>query len=90
LALQFAVNPFYSSFSLLLHTRTFFATPLAEKMHLLFSACRQSENPFPAFFFVANFYSFLINMPIIHIEEIKTSLLTLFGRVPGSMEEKGR
>ncbi len=37
-----------------------------------------------------NFYSSLINMPIIHIEEIKTSLLTLFGCVPGFMEEKGR
>jgi hypothetical protein len=79
LALQFAINPLYSSFSLLLHTRTFFATPLAEKMHLLLSACHQSENPFPAFFFVANFYSSLINMPIIHIEEFETSLLTLFG-----------
>jgi hypothetical protein len=29
-------------------------------------------------------------MPIIHIEEIETSLLTLIGRVPGFMEEKGR
>jgi hypothetical protein len=29
-------------------------------------------------------------MPIIHFEEIKTSLLTVFGRVPGFMEEKGR
>jgi hypothetical protein len=28
-------------------------------------------------------------MPIIHIEEIETSLLTLFGCVPGFMEEKG-
>ncbi len=45
-------------------------------MHLLFSAYHQSENPFPAFLFVANFYSSLINMPIIHIEEIETSLLT--------------
>jgi hypothetical protein len=62
-------------------------------------------NPFSLFFFSAasypcifhtrfllchNFYSSLINMPIIHIKEIKTSLLTLFGRVPGFMEEKGR
>jgi hypothetical protein len=79
LASQFSINPFRPSFSLLLHTRAFFATPLAEKIHLLFSACHQSENPFPTFFFVANFYSSLINMPIIHIEEIETSLLTLFG-----------
>jgi hypothetical protein len=28
-------------------------------------------------------------MPIIYIEEIETSLLTLFGRVPGFMEGKG-
>ncbi len=50
--------------------RTLFAIPLAEKMHLLFSAYHQSKNHFPAFFFVANFNSSLINMPIIHIEEI--------------------
>jgi hypothetical protein len=59
---------FQSSFSLLLYTRTFFATPLAEKMHSLFSASHQSENPFPAFLFVTIFYPSLINVPIIHIE----------------------
>jgi hypothetical protein len=48
-------------------------------MHLLFSANQQSENPCPAFFFDTNFYSSLINMPIIQIEEFETSLLTLFG-----------
>jgi hypothetical protein len=31
-----------------------------------------------------------MNMPIIYIEEIETTLLTLFGRVPGFMEGKGR
>jgi hypothetical protein len=77
--LNFQLTLFNLPFSLLLHIRTFFATPLAEKMHLLFSANHQSENPFPAFFFVINFYSSLINMPIIHIEEFETSLLTLFG-----------
>jgi hypothetical protein len=46
---------FQSPFSLLLYTRTFFATPLAEKMHSLFSASHQSENLFPAFFFVTIF-----------------------------------
>jgi hypothetical protein len=52
---DFAMNPSCSSFSLLLHTRTFFAIPLAEKMHSLFSADHQSENPFPAFFFATIF-----------------------------------
>jgi hypothetical protein len=37
-----------------------------------------------------NFCSSLINMPIIYIEEIETALLTLFGRVPGFIEGKGR
>jgi hypothetical protein len=46
---------FCSSFSLLLHTRTFFTIPLAEKMHPLFSADHQSEYPFPVFFFVTIF-----------------------------------
>jgi hypothetical protein len=40
---------------LLLYTRTFFATSLAEKMHSLFSASHQSENPFPVFLFVTIF-----------------------------------
>jgi hypothetical protein len=43
---KFAINLFCSSFSPLLHTRTFFAIPLAEKMHPLFSANHQSESPF--------------------------------------------
>ena len=53
---------------------------------------RQSSirKSFSRFLLCHNFYSSLINMPIIHIEEIKTSLLTLFGCVPGFMEEKGR
>ena len=33
---NFAINLFCSSFSPLLHTRTFFAIPLAEKMHPFF------------------------------------------------------
>jgi hypothetical protein len=45
-----------------------FATPLAEKMHSLFSTSHQSENPFPAFFFVTIFHPSLIYVPIIHIE----------------------
>jgi hypothetical protein len=47
------------------------------------SACRR-------FLLCHNFYSSLINMPIIYIEEIETSLSTLIGRVPGFMEAKGR
>jgi hypothetical protein len=52
---NFRLILFQSHFSLLLNTRTFFAIPLAEKMHSLFSASHQSENPFPAFVFVTIF-----------------------------------
>jgi len=52
---NFRLILFRSHFSLLLNTRTFFAIRLAEKMHSLFSASHQSENPFPAFFFVTIF-----------------------------------
>jgi hypothetical protein len=31
-----------------------------------------------------------MNMPITYIEEIETALLTLFSRVPGFIEGKGR
>jgi hypothetical protein len=85
-----SINLFCSSFSPLLHTRTFFAIPLAKKMHPFFSAYHQSENPFFGFLLCYNFCPSLINMPITYIEEIETSLVTLFGRVPGFMEGKGR
>jgi hypothetical protein len=86
---KFAINLFCSSFSPLLHTRTFFAIPLAEKMHPFFLLIINPKS-FSRFLLCHNFYSSLINMPIIHIEETETSLLTLIGRVPGFMEEKGR
>jgi hypothetical protein len=55
-----------------------------------YSANHQPENPFSRFLLCYNFCSSLINMPIIYIEEIETSLLTLISRVPGFMEGKGR
>jgi hypothetical protein len=36
------------------------------------------------------FHSSLMNMPIIYIEEIETTLLTLFGCILGFIEGKGR
>jgi hypothetical protein len=36
------------------------------------------------------FYSSLMNMPIIYIEEIETTLVTLFGCILGFIEGKGR
>jgi hypothetical protein len=86
---NFAIYLFCSSFSPLLHTRAFSAIPLAEKC-TPFSANHQSENPFFRSLLYYNFCPSLINMPIIYIEEIETSLLTLFGCVPGSMKGKGR
>jgi hypothetical protein len=56
-----------------------FCNTICRKNAPPFSANQQSKNPFPAFFFVMNFYSSLINMPFIHIKEFETSLLTLFG-----------
>ena len=81
---------FFLLFSSLLLSRTFFAIPLAEKMHPLFSASHQSKIFSPAFSSVIIFHSFLMNMPIIYIEEIETTLLTLFGRILGFIEGKGR
>jgi hypothetical protein len=87
---NFAINLSCSSFSLLVHTRTFFAVLFCQKNAPLFSASHQSENPFSRFLLCYNFRSSLINMPIIYIEEIETALLTLFSRVPGFIEGKGR
>jgi hypothetical protein len=86
---DFAINPFLLFFfSAASYPYIFRITPCRINAPL-FSANHQPENPFPAFFFVTIFYSSLINIPIIYIEEIETTLLTLFSRVPGFMEGKG-
>ncbi len=87
---NFAINPFCPSFSSLLFSRTFFAIPLAEKMHPLFSANYQSTIFFSRFLLCYNFCSSLMYMPITYIEGIETTLLTLFGRILGFIEGKGR
>jgi hypothetical protein len=69
-------------FSAALHPYIF-ATPFADKMHSLFSASHQSENPFPAFFTRYNFSPFLNNAPIIHIEEFLNLPVNPVWRVPG-------
>ncbi len=88
LAPQLPINPFQSPFSLLLYSRTFFAIPLAEKMHSLFSASHRES--FSRFLLHHDFYSFLINVPIIHIEGFRNLPVNPALRVPGFMEEKGR
>jgi hypothetical protein len=45
---------------------------------------------FSRFFLCYNFCSSLMNMPTTYIEEIETTLLTLFGRILGFIEGKGR
>jgi hypothetical protein len=76
-------------FSSLLLSRAFFAISLAEKMHPFF--CQSSiQNLFSHFFLSCDFHSSLMNMPIIYIEEIETTLLTLFGCILGFIEGKGR
>jgi hypothetical protein len=69
-------------FSSLLLSRTFFAIPLAEKMPPFFGQS-SIQNLFSCFFLCYNFGSSLMNMPITYIEEIETTLLTLFGRILG-------
>jgi len=55
---NFAINLFRSSFSPLLHTRTFFAIPLAEKMSPFFLLIINLKILFTAFFFVTIFTPF--------------------------------
>jgi hypothetical protein len=74
----------------LLHTRTFFAIPFAEKMHPFFLLVINPKILFSRFFLCYNFCSSLMNMPIAYIEEIETTLLTLFGHILGFIEGKGR
>jgi hypothetical protein len=59
-------------------------------MHPLFSANHQFKTFSPAFSSAIIFHSSLMNMPITYIEEIETTLLTLFGRILGFIEGKGR
>ncbi len=56
--------------------------PLPKKCTLFF--CQPSiQNLFSRFFLRYNFSLLLMNMPIIYIEGIKTTLLTLFGCILG-------
>jgi hypothetical protein len=59
-------------------------------MHPFFLPVINSKILFSRFFFCHNFCSSLINMPISYNEEIETTLLTLFGRILGFIEGKGR
>jgi hypothetical protein len=47
-------------------------------------------NLLPSYHSAMIFHSSLMNMPIISIEEIETTLLTLFGCILGFIEGKGR
>jgi len=64
--------------------------PFAEKMHPFFLLIINPKILLSCFLLCYNFCSSLMNMPITYIEEIETTLLTLFGRVPGFIEGKGR
>ncbi len=76
-------NPFHTSFFL---TASFpyisRNTPCRKNAPSFF--CKSSiQNLFSRFFLFTIFHSSLMNMPIIYIEEIETTLLTLFGRILG-------
>ncbi len=76
-------------FSSLLLSRTFSQFPLPKIPPPFF--CQSSiHNLFSRFFLCYNFYFSLMNMPITCIEEIETTLLTLFGRIFGFIEGIGR
>jgi hypothetical protein len=64
------------------------AIPLAGKMHPFFLLVITPKILFSCFSFCHNFSSSLMNMPITYIEEIETTLLTLFGRILGFIEGK--
>jgi hypothetical protein len=76
----------FSSLLLPVHFSQF---PLPEKCTPFF--CQSSiQNLFSRFFLCYNFCSSLMNMPITYIEEIETTLVTLFSRILGFIEGKGR
>jgi hypothetical protein len=55
---------------------------LPKKCTLFFLPVINPKSFSPTFSFVVIFHSFLMNMPITYIEEIETTLLTLFGCYP--------
>ncbi len=59
---------FQSPFSLLLYTRTFLQHPLPKKCTSFFPPVVDPRILFPPSLLVTIFHSFLINVPIIHIE----------------------
>jgi len=58
-------------------------------MHPFFLLIINLKNPISCFL-CYNFCSSLMNVPITYIEEIETTLSTLFGRILGFIEGKGR
>jgi hypothetical protein len=85
---NFTIHPFCSpSFFTASFPYIFHNSP-CRKNAPLFSASHQSKIFSPAFSSVMIFHSFLMNMPIIYIEEIEIILLTLFGCILGFIEGK--
>jgi hypothetical protein len=76
--------------SSLLLSRTFFCNTPCRKNAPSFFCQSSIQNLFCRFFLYYNFHSSLMNMPIIYIQEIETTLLTLFGRILGFIQGKGR
>jgi hypothetical protein len=59
-------------------------------MHPFFLLVNNPKILFSRFFLYYNFCSSLMNMPITNIEEIETTLLTLFGCILGFIEGRGK
>jgi hypothetical protein len=76
-------------FSSLLLSRTFFAIPRAEKMHPFFLPVINPKSILPLFPLLQ--FLFLFNEYANYLyQKIETTLLTLFGRILGFIEGKGR
>jgi hypothetical protein len=78
---------FFALFSLLLHTRTFFAIPLAEKMHPLFQLI-VTENPFFPLSSLSRFLLLLNEYANYLYRRIWNLPVNPARRVPGFMEGK--
>ncbi len=87
---NFTIKPFRSSFFFTASFPYIFRNSPCRKNAPPFFCQSSIHNLFSRSFLCYNFCSSLMNMPITYIEEIETTILTLFGRILGFIEGKGR
>jgi hypothetical protein len=79
---NFTINPSCSSFSSLLFSRTFFAIPLAKKMHPLFLPVKDPKSFLPLFPLL-QFFTFLNELCQLFMSKVLKHPVTLFGCILG-------